>query len=113
VQSDFSEIREALASATQPLISDPAARPEWINLYSPHDVFGGALDYFDPANGRSGDGPAAAPPPPAIDNRLDPEAWMPLLAHNQYWTNGLLLDLLTAPVPAAGGAAVPPAEAGR
>ena len=52
----FSEIREALASATQPLISHPV-RPEWINLHSRHDVFGGALDYFDPANGTSGAAP--------------------------------------------------------
>jgi hypothetical protein len=88
-------VREALASVSQPLISDPSARPRWVNIHSRDDVISGPLDYYDL--------PASAPPPQArlptghptpIDNLEDPHAWIPLLGHEQYLSNELLLGTL-------------------
>jgi hypothetical protein len=96
-QSEFSDVREALASAGQPLISDPAARPRWVNIHSRDDVLSGTLDYYDvPAGPRR----RAVEPdlPRRIENLNDPNAWIPILAHDQYWTNELLLDTLAQAV---------------
>jgi hypothetical protein len=98
-QADHGEVREALASASQPLISDPRARPRWINIFSPSDVFSGALDYYDPVNGQSGSGRSLHTPPPPITNVADPDAWLPLIAHVQYWTNRLLIETVYAAIP--------------
>ena len=86
LQSKSSDVREALAGVMQPLISDPASRPTWINIYSPEDGFGGAIEYYDVPNQPA--------PPLRVDNRVDSGAWIPVIAHGQYWTDRLLLDEL-------------------
>ena len=96
-QSEFSDVREALASAGQPLISDPAVRPRWVNIFSRNDVLGGSLEYYDARRGRHRH-PGQPEPPPPIENVEDAHAWIPLLAHNQYWSNQQLLGTLAAAV---------------
>jgi hypothetical protein len=89
VQSPSSDIREVLAAAVQPLISVAVARPKWVNIHSPNDVLGGSLEYYDPQHG-CGTSSAARP----IENVLDRDAWIPLLAHNQFWTNTPFVNTL-------------------
>jgi hypothetical protein len=75
-QSKEADVREALASAAQPMIADTANRPEaWINIWSPRDWISGELDYYERPN------------EPFVKNTRDPEATIPILAHTQYWTN--------------------------
>ncbi|MGC9158503.1 MAG: hypothetical protein ACP5FH_05885 [Terracidiphilus sp.] len=87
------ELRETMVCAVQPLITsysryrfNPDAEPhgpKWINLWSPMDVISGRLDYYDdPAVGRQA--------PAHVQNLIDPEARIPILAHTQYWTKRLL-----------------------
>lgn len=75
-------IREALAAAVQPLIVNyDKYRPatfEWINLWSPMDVISGALNYYDDPDG-------APTIRQAVQNHIDPGAWVPFAAHVQYW----------------------------
>ena len=81
-------VREALAAAMQPMISDYALRPNhWVNIYSPHDPVSSALTFYD------------TPDPDDTDplfrtrrvlNLRDPLANTPAVAHVQYWDNPLL-----------------------
>lgn len=69
-------VREALAMAVQPIIENATNWPEkWINIYSPADIIGGSLEYYQLETG------------PQVENKLDYEANFPLLAHDQYWNN--------------------------
>lgn len=87
--SSARNLREALAARQQPLILDyERYRREgfqWVNLYSKRDIVSGHLDYYDAA-GLPGYNP--------VINRVDPQAWKPLLAHTQYWDNDALQDAL-------------------
>jgi hypothetical protein len=83
-QSDFGEVREGLAAATQPLIHDRTVRPPWINIYSRNDPFSGRLDYYH----------LPTDPSTTVRNLVDPDAWIPIAAHNQYWRNDALLNTL-------------------
>lgn len=86
------EVREALAAAKQPLIQDYGFRPfKWVNLYSPDDWISGELNFYDRH-------PAPASHPPAVDNQVDPEAWIPGAAHTSYWANEALKRVLHAAV---------------
>ena len=81
--------RESLSGAAKPLISDPLTRADlaWINVWSPNDVIGGQLKYYDP------------PPPSAIPSVLnvhDPDATTPICAHGEYYEHPLLYDLIAA-----------------
>lgn len=91
-------IREQLAASVQPLILDYARyRPippivpppgfEWLNIWSRMDIISGELNYYDdpalPPNRR-----------PGVINQTDPHAWIPLVAHIQYWTSPLLREQL-------------------
>jgi hypothetical protein len=81
--------RESLAGAAKPLISEPATRADlaWINVWSPNDVIGGPLRYYDP------------PPPsaiPSVVNVRDPDATTPIVAHGEYYEHPLLYDLIAA-----------------
>jgi len=87
------ELREAMVCAVQPLITSyddyrfNAVRrphgPMWINLWSPMDIISGRLDYYDD--------PKVAPNEPKhVENLIDPQAWIPIAAHNQYWNKKLL-----------------------
>ncbi|MGH9318018.1 MAG: alpha/beta hydrolase, partial [Thermoanaerobaculia bacterium] len=87
-----SEAREALAGSVQPMIQSYARRPRrWVNVYSPHDVVSGELDFYDDARDESAR-------QKWIENRRDPEATVPLLAHVQYWKHREVLDLLHASI---------------
>jgi hypothetical protein len=79
-------VREALASAVQPLIVSYGHRPPvWLNIWSPNDIISGSLEFYDI--------PEADHPEPderRVRNRVDHQADLPLIAHVQYWNNPLL-----------------------
>ena len=87
------ELREAMAALQQPLIQDyeKFRKPHfrWINLFSSRDIISGSIDYYDVPN--NADPPAARI---KVCNKPDPQARIPLLAHNQYWKNQLLHRML-------------------
>jgi hypothetical protein len=91
----FSVVREALAAAAQPMISDPAVRERiaWTNLWSPRDWISGSLDYYD-APGTSASW--------AVRNEEDRAARIPLVAHVMYWRSPQLLAALLAALHARG-----------
>jgi len=77
--------------STQPLIVDYTLRPEILNIYSANDPVSGPLDYYDPVPKHR---PPTAKP---VKNVPDPQSWIPLLAHIQYWTNTVLVrELISA-----------------
>jgi hypothetical protein len=79
--------REALACLQQPLILSYAVRPNqfrWYNLYSRADIISGNLVYYDD--------PLHATNP--VMNVVDPHAWIPLIAHTQYWSGDRLAWLM-------------------
>jgi hypothetical protein len=86
-------LRETMVSAVQPLIASyPAYRfdpgpppqgPKWINIWSRMDIISGQLDYYD-------DPSVAEINPRRVQNLIDRGAWIPIAAHNQYWTTKLL-----------------------
>ena len=90
--TQIGRIREEMACAIQPLITDykfrfnpsPKARgPRWINLWSPLDIISGSLSYYDD--------PTQAPSRASlVDNISDPACTRPLYAHVQYWGGELL-----------------------
>ena len=83
-----SELREALASTKQPIIQgyDDGCRPaEWVNIHSPADWISGRVEYYDDLGNVP---PNRAQMP--VQNKIDPEATTPLVAHCEYWTNKLL-----------------------
>jgi hypothetical protein len=91
-------VREALASAVQPLIVSYDYRPPlWFNIWSPSDIISGSLEFYDAAE----DGPRG-PDDRRIRNLVDRQADLPLIAHVQYWNNPLLgiclFEALNAPV---------------
>jgi hypothetical protein len=85
------QIREQLAASVQPLIlSYKLFRPpafEWVNIWSKRDIISGELNYYDDPDGRAMD---RRP----IENMIDPEAWVPLFAHTQYWKDKMLAEQL-------------------
>ncbi len=92
-QGSGREPREALAASVQPLITDPAVRPKWINIWSPWDLVSGHLDYYD------------LPDDPdritvknrnAVENKQDDRAVTLLAAHVEYWSNPLLFQQILA-----------------
>ena len=84
-QGTGSEAREALAASVQPLISDQAARPIWINVSSPFDIISGSLEFYDLPD-RSNRNP--------VQNVRDPHASTWLAAHEEYWRNDTIFDVL-------------------
>ena len=88
--SDARNLREALAARMQPLILNyekfrPLKTFRWINIYSKWDIISGCLDYYDADKEHSRN---------PVDNKIDPQATRPLLAHVQYWNNALLHEEL-------------------
>jgi hypothetical protein len=77
--------RRALAASVQPLITDEAVRPPWINVFSPWDLISGSLDYYDRPD-RSNR--------LAIQNVRDPDATTLLAAHVEYWKNPLVFQTI-------------------
>jgi hypothetical protein len=86
-QPDVNEdIREALASNTQPLLMSYQFRPaRWINLYSPNDWISGDLNFYDSPLLTSRK---------QIWNIEDRGAWVPMACHSHYWENEVLADML-------------------
>lgn len=84
-QGTGSEAREALAASVQPVISDQAARPLWINISSPFDIISGSLEFYDLPD-RSNRNP--------VQNLRDPDASTWLAAHTEYWKNRQVFDVL-------------------
>jgi len=84
-------IREAFAANKQPMILNYEYRPKrWVNLHASMDPVSGRLDYFDLPDAQVDTNFR----PRRIVNQKDPSAWMPLLAHNQYWDNQLFRTIL-------------------
>ena len=80
------EARESLAASVQPLIQSYEYRPaSWINIYSPWDIISGYLDLYDLPG---------ATDPRKVQNVKDPEATTLLMAHTEYWNDGLLVRTL-------------------
>ncbi len=86
-------IREQLAARVQPLIEDYANRLRltWINVFSPFDIISGSLDYYD-------DEADPRYPDLRVQNQLDDEARIPLVAHTEYWENSRVWRLLHSAV---------------
>ena len=57
-QGQTFEAREALAASVQPMITDRTLREalRWVNVYSPWDLFGGLLKFYDPLGETAEDG---------------------------------------------------------
>jgi hypothetical protein len=109
-------LREALAAQRQPLIMNykeyrPLDTFHWTNIYSRMDIVSGCLMYYDtpeesaPVTAAKKTEMEAAPKKPDADttpeqfrnpviNVVDPAAWIPLLAHVQYWNDQKLRDEL-------------------
>jgi predicted alpha/beta hydrolase family esterase len=83
-------IREALAMVIQPVIADfPNWPKKWINIFSPADIISGSLEYY-----QLPDDCDQPPDARKVENQIDYEANIPLLAHNQYWTTRRLRKIL-------------------
>jgi hypothetical protein len=82
--SDTLHIRERLASTVQPLITSYRKFRElkWINVYSRNDIISGKLKFYDLPGFQ--DDPV---PPEAVQNIIDKDASVPLVAHVSYWNN--------------------------
>jgi hypothetical protein len=89
--------RETLAALMQPLILEYGFRTfPWINIHSHLDPVSGALDYYDwppvtPADEVKG--PVAAGRY-FIQNKIDPQARWPIVAHTDYWDHTIITDQL-------------------
>jgi hypothetical protein len=91
VQHRRTDLRDALAATAQPLIlGDPAERLPWVNVYSPWDPIGGALDYYDRPS---------APRERQVVNLVDPAATTPFLAHLEHWSGRLVFEVLLERLP--------------
>ena len=97
---DTFHIREQLASAVQPLISnyEEFRKFPWINIYSPNDIVAGKVELYDL--------PLASQPEPmqelirqhCVRRFTDPDAIVPLVAHVDYWKNKEVWTRLLAEV---------------
>lgn len=84
-------IREQLAAVVQPLIQSYArfrAFP-WINVFSRNDIICGELKFYDVAGTNA---------PPAVINIVDKDCCVPLIAHVDYWKNGLVWRALLSKI---------------
>jgi hypothetical protein len=93
-------IREQLATAVQPLISnyEEFRKFPWINIYSPNDIISGKVELYDlPLEGQ----------PESIQRLIrqhcvqrfrDPDTIVPLVAHVDYWKNEEVWKRLLAAV---------------
>jgi hypothetical protein len=87
------QAREALVASAQPMLQGYEWRPErWVNIYSPWDIISGSLEYFDLPDSKDSR---------RVDNLRDREATTLLMAHVEYWENGLLPEVLSRALTAA------------
>jgi hypothetical protein len=97
---DLFHIREQLAAAVQPLITDyeEFRTFPWINIYSGNDIVSGKVELYDLAM----DGQ----PQPiqemirlrSVQRFSDPDAIVPLVAHVSYWKNRIVWEKLLAAI---------------
>lgn len=89
IKKSTDELRDAAIAAWQPMIRDYDFRPDrWLNIYSWMDLFSAPLHFYDdPTDPDNGDARR-------VDNRVDWQAWVPIVAHTAYWTNPMLGDVL-------------------
>jgi hypothetical protein len=90
-------IREQLAALVQPLIQKKEIRRHipWVNVYTHNDVICGSLDFFDFPQEIKKDPPKdLLPLPREVENVVDEEAVVPLVAHVDYWRNDKVWDEL-------------------
>jgi hypothetical protein len=81
------ELGQAAAAAWQPMIRAYGFRPaKWINIWSWFDIVSAPLHYYD-VPGTAGGGKR-------IQNITDAEAFVPLVAHTEYWNDDLLGDTM-------------------
>jgi hypothetical protein len=78
--------RDALAASVQPLIARERAFP-WINVWTPFDILGGPLDFYDTPVGDSQN-----PNLNRVDNPQDPLAITPIMGHVEFWKNTLIYE---------------------
>ena len=84
-------IRERLAATVQPIIqSYPKFRKfPWVNVHSYNDIISGRLVFYDVPEVQA-DLKEKDVQPPAVQNMVDEEASVPLVAHVDYWKNELV-----------------------
>ncbi len=81
---DTTSARDALAASKQPLITRNR-RFKWVNVFSPFDILGGSLDFYDTPE-RDNENP--------VDNKVDPAAITPIAAHTEFWKNKLIYEII-------------------
>ncbi len=114
----LSRVREALATSVQPLIQDVAYRTfPWVNVHSPRDIIGSALDLYDVPHTKAhlrehvGEGRdvherlarlhesvGTLACPYCVLDVEDSAARVPLVAHNEHWETRVVFDALVAAV---------------
>ncbi|MCU1349416.1 MAG: hypothetical protein JWO56_2446, partial [Acidobacteria bacterium] len=72
--------RDALAAAVQPLIARERSFP-WINLWTPFDILGGSLEFYDSPDRRDERMPNLNY---RVENVPDPQAITPIAAHTEF-----------------------------
>jgi hypothetical protein len=89
---DTFAMRERLAAAVQPLISDTESRKEipWVNVYSRNDIISGKLKLYDFPDGHNPGGAQT------VQHVKDPNAIVPLVAHVDFWNNTTVWEQLCA-----------------
>jgi uncharacterized membrane protein YdjX (TVP38/TMEM64 family) len=84
--------RDALAASVQPLITRER-KLRWINLFTPFDILGGSLEFYDTPE-RDGE---EQPNTNRVVNAVDPRAITPILAHTEFWDNTLMYEAIYDP----------------
>jgi pimeloyl-ACP methyl ester carboxylesterase len=86
-----SDIRGRLAEVRQPLIHDKYyntfRKIPWINVFAKRDIIGAKLTFFDRLN-------PLAPHTRKVQNVVDKDALIPIMAHNEFWDNPTLFEKL-------------------
>lgn len=89
------DVREALAAAMQPLVTDYGFRPaSWLNLWSRRDWVSDALRFYDVDEEHRGEPAAARARTRWVENRRVPAPFDPFRAHLHYWTSDALARAL-------------------
>ena len=104
--NDSFQIREQLAESVQPLIMDYKYRPyPWINVRSPNDIISGEMYLYDwPLPGsKTSEAPKGSKEPVGnrVEDVIDRDASVALVAHVDYWKNKLVWQKLYEKVTAS------------
>ena len=81
--------RDALAASVQPLIVRERTFP-WINLWTPFDILGGCLEFYDTPDRPE----EPLPNKNRVINLVDPHAITPIAAHSEFWKNTLMYEVM-------------------